>query len=78
MYLIRVIAYKELKETRMETIDVKDLPEPLARAVEAMVNALRQQLAKKNGEKKPPVKLPVWKGKALGDLSRDEIYEDVV
>ena len=62
----------------MDTIDVKDLPESLARAVQTMVQALQQQLAKKNGTQKQPVELPKWKGKALGALSRDEIYEDVI
>lgn len=62
----------------METIDVKDLPEPLARAIETMVNGLREQVAKKNGSTTQPVELPKWKGKAIGALSRDEIYEDVV
>lgn len=62
----------------METINVKDLPEPLARAVETIVNGLREQVAQKNGSHAEPVELPKWKGKVIGTLSRDEIYEDVV
>ena len=62
----------------MESIDVKDLPEPMARAVEALANAFRGQLAKTNGEHKPRVELPIWEGTVIGDLTRDEIYEDVV
>ncbi len=62
----------------METVDITDLPEPLARAVETMVNGLREQVAKKNGSITQPVELPKWKGKIIGTLSRDEIYEDVV
>ena len=60
----------------METIDVKDLPEPIARAIEAMVNTLRQQLQPKKWTK-PPLKLPVWEGKPIGKLTREEIYDDV-
>ena len=62
----------------METINVKDLPEPLARAIETMVEALREQLTKKNGNTEQPVNLPQWKGYIRGNLGRDEIYEDVV
>ena len=60
----------------METIDVKDLPEPIARAIETMVNTLRQQLQTKKWTKSP-LKLPVWEGKPTGKLTREEIYDDV-
>ncbi len=62
----------------MDTINVKDLPEPIARVIEAMVDVLRQQLVKKNDHKKQPVQLLVWSGKPIGKLTREEIYEDVV
>jgi hypothetical protein len=60
----------------MKTVDVSDLPEPLARAVEAMVQAMRKQL---NGEeqRKQPVNLPVWKGTVKSSLRREDIYDDV-
>ncbi len=60
----------------METIDVKDLPEPIARAIEEMINTLRQQFQPKK-QQKQPAKLPVWEGKPLGKLTREEIYDDV-
>ena len=63
------------KEVSMETINVEGLPEPVVRAVEAMVQTLREQLAK--GEKKEPVDLPLWRGTVIGSLTRDEIYDDV-
>jgi len=60
----------------MKTVDVSDLPEPLARAVEAMVQAMREQL---NGEeqRRQPVNLPVWKGTVKSSLRREDIYDDV-
>jgi hypothetical protein len=63
------------KEVPMEHINVEGLPEPVARAVEAMVQALREQLAKE--QKKAPGELPVWAGTVIGSLTRDEIYDDV-
>lgn len=63
-------------ETRV--LDLHDIPEPIAQAIEAMVNALRQQIkTAKNGQKRP-VGLPVWEGKPIGKLTREEIYDDVV
>jgi hypothetical protein len=54
-------------------IDLKDIPEPIAQAIEAMVDTLREQIrAIKNGQKHP-VKLPVWEGNPIGKLSREEI-----
>ena len=44
----------------METIDITDLPEPLARAVETMVNGLREQVAPKKGSTTQPLALPKW------------------
>jgi hypothetical protein len=59
----------------METINVKDLPEPVAQAIAIMVNTLREQL--RVDKKKQPVHLPVWEGKPIGTLIREEIYDDV-
>jgi hypothetical protein len=59
----------------METINVKDLPEPIAQAIAIMVNTLREQLH--IDKKKQPVHLPVWEGKPTGTLTREEIYDDV-
>jgi hypothetical protein len=57
----------------MHTIDVSDLPDPVARAVENMIQVLRQQYAR-------PIPteasndLPKWEGQVLGKLTREEIY----
>jgi hypothetical protein len=59
----------------MEHINVEGLPEPIARVVKAMVQALRQELAK--DEKKAPGELPVWRGTVIGSLTREEMYDDV-
>lgn len=59
----------------METINVKDLPEPVAQAIAIMVNTLRDQLHA--DKKKQPVHLPVWEGQPIGRLTREEIYDDV-
>jgi hypothetical protein len=61
----------------MQLIDVSGLPEPVARAIEAMVQALREQLAQTT-PKKVVKDLPLWDGQVIGNLSREEIYDDVV
>ena len=60
----------------MRTINIDDFPEPWARAVEQMVENLRQQLKSKPKSRKR-VRLPVRRGKVLVDLTREEIYRDV-
>jgi hypothetical protein len=55
-------------------INVEGLPEPVARAIQAMVQGLREQLAKDDIKK--PTELPVWPGMVIGPLTRDEIYDD--
>ena len=60
----------------MKTIDVSDLPEPFAQAVEAMVQALREQLHGKE-QTQQSVPLPVWKGTVKSSLRRGDIYDDV-
>lgn len=57
----------------MNTIDVHDLPEAVARAVADTVQALREQF-KKNGSQ--DAALPAWPLGATGRLGRDEIYDD--
>jgi len=42
----------------MDTINVRDLPEPLARAIDAMVQTLREQL-RPEGKPRHKVNLPV-------------------
>jgi hypothetical protein len=59
----------------MESINVEGLPEPVARAIQAMVQALREQLAQ--DQEKEPAELPVWSGTVIGTLTREEIYDDV-
>lgn len=59
----------------MESIDVQGLPEPIARAIEGMVDALRRQL---NGRKPktPPPPLPLKRGTVIGPLSREQVYDN--
>ena len=61
----------------MEQIDVRDLPEPVARAIQAMVEELRRQLVQA-APKKQAKELPRWEGRVLGNLTRDELYDDVL
>ena len=56
----------------MQTIDVHDLPDAVARAIAETAQALREQL-KKNGDSPPP-RLPTWPLGCTGRLDRDEIY----
>ena len=60
----------------MKTINVEGLPEPIARSLEAMVAAVREEM---HNEDKPRerVELPVWDGMILCPLTREEIYKDV-
>lgn len=59
----------------MESINVSDLPAPVARAIAEMVEAVRQQLAR--NPKQAARELRVWEGTILGSLTREEIYDDV-
>ena len=58
----------------MESIDVRDLPEPQAKAIADQVAYWRRYLAVK--KRKPPGEIPLWKGRVLGRLTRDELYDD--
>jgi hypothetical protein len=60
----------------MKTINVDDIPEPVIRAMEVVVQTLREQFH--DAEKpRPQVDLPTWPGNVVGNLSRTEIYQDV-
>jgi hypothetical protein len=65
----------ENTEIPIEHINVKGLPEPVARAVQAMVKALREQFVK--DQKKDPGELPLWPGTVIGSLTREEISDDI-
>jgi hypothetical protein len=62
----------------MQTIDVHDLPEPVARAIEVMVQTIRTQTPRGSNpqDQSPPPQLPLWPGTVIGTLRRREIYED--
>lgn len=60
----------------MQTINVEDLPEPVARALAAVVQTMREQL-RTTAEQRPRVKLPARPGKVIGPLTREKIYEDI-
>ena len=64
----------------MTTIDVSDLPEFYAQAVQAVAETFRRQLAMTNHDSKegskPPRELPKWPLGVIGNLTREEIYED--
>jgi hypothetical protein len=61
-------------------INVSDLPELYVRAVKAVVETFRRELATREATRKDPakrVKLSLCEGKVIGDLSREKIYGDV-
>jgi hypothetical protein len=63
----------------MQSIDVSDLPEPLARIIAQMVEELRRQLVQATAQP-PASKVPELSrcdGTVIGTLSREEIYDDV-
>jgi hypothetical protein len=59
----------------MQMIDVSDLPESVAQAIEGLVQTLRQHLPYQ-GQQQRPIELPRWDGEVLGELTREEIYGD--
>ncbi len=60
----------------MKSINVEGIPEPVARIFAFMIQVVREQL-KAQPQRRPRVKLPVYKGKIIGSLSRRDIYSDV-
>lgn len=68
----------------MEKLDISDLSAPVARALRAVVETVRRELAA-NPETEPEprktssekVKLSVCEGRVIGSSSREEIYDDV-
>jgi hypothetical protein len=59
----------------MQQIDVSDLPESVAQAIDTMVQALRRQLGQ-SAPKTAARELPRWDGQVIGTLRREEIYDD--
>jgi hypothetical protein len=60
----------------MRMLDLEGLPEPVADAIEHLVEVLRKQF--RLGRKASgPVRLPTHKGTVIGELTREEIYRDV-
>lgn len=57
----------------METIDVRGLPESVAKAIGETVQNLRQQFARRGDG--PPKELPVLRLGVIGTLSRKDIYD---
>ena len=58
----------------MDTIDVSGLPEPIVQQLQALVQAIREQLSEENVGKRR-AKLPVWQGSVKGALRREQIYD---
>jgi hypothetical protein len=54
-------------------IDLTGVPEPQAREIEEQVRYWKEQ-RRPNGA--TPRKLPLWKGRVLGRLTREELYEE--
>lgn len=54
-------------------IDLTGVPERQAREIEEQVRYWKRQY-RSNGT--PRRKLPLWKGRVLGKLTRDELYEE--
>ena len=57
----------------MEDMSVEGPPEPVTRAVEAMVQALPPA----KNEKQEPGELPMWPGTVISSLTRGERYDDI-
>jgi len=61
----------------MRSIDVSDLPEPVARALEVAAEMARNAARREKQGEKPP-ELSLWDGYVIGELRREEIYDDRV
>jgi hypothetical protein len=68
----------------MEYINVRGLPEPVARALERMVEALRRKVWTEPSDSPQPVPgdngglhLDHRRGQIIGRLTREELYDDV-
>ncbi len=61
----------------MQTIDLSDLPEPVVKAVESLVLAIRNHLrdCHVRPDNHSNSLLPIWDGDMLGNLKRSEIYK---
>ncbi len=58
-------------------ISLEGIPEPLARAIEVVVEAARNLTPKDHRNSSAPVpEFPRWEGRVIGSLSRSEIYDD--
>ena len=63
----------------MEHIDVRGVPESIAKALQSMVDALRRQMLSKtavNGATATKLPLEHGPGKVIGPLTREELYDD--
>lgn len=61
----------------MFIVNLNDLPEPVARTILAMVEAIRTRL-RGRADAPPPGPMPTRHGTILGRLTREEIYADRV
>jgi len=57
----------------VDTIDVRDLPEPMAQAVAETVENLRKQVRRPKNQR--PGELPVWRLGVREPLNREAIYD---
>ena len=62
----------------MKVLNIEGLPEHVVRALQNMVNALRQEFGTPKTAETRPTLLPTRPGGVIGNLSREEIYDDVV
>ncbi len=61
----------------MKHIDVENLPEPLARAIERMVDTLRDSLSASQPRLATGLpRLPLRRGTVLSPLNRSVLYDD--
>ncbi|HMP07843.1 MAG TPA: hypothetical protein PJ982_15950 [Lacipirellulaceae bacterium] len=63
----------------MNTIDVTGVPSPIVDAVQAMVDRIRRAQGGSGAasERDASRPLSLWSGGVRGELTREEIYEDV-
>jgi hypothetical protein len=61
----------------MKAIDVSGIPGPIADALATLVEEVRVQLVCPPHALEAAPELPNWQGSVIGNLTREEIYDDV-
>jgi hypothetical protein len=57
-------------------LDLTGIPEPIARAIEQLVKAIRHEMVVSPIRAKTPIELPVWELGVIEPWTRSDLYEE--